>query len=472
MNVRIWQNRGMAIPSDTLIATARAVAALGADASAFGRLDDDGLLEAQRTISSLHQLTETYAAWAAGEIARRSPRELGYAGLAQRKGFASPEALIQSMTHTTRAEATRFVQVGTLLADVALATELSEPLPWQAEIAAAVSDGVLSLSAAESVRNGLGKPDAAVTTANLAAAASVLIGEAAHLSVDQLLRRARQLRDILDAEGIARREKQRRDDRYLKRWIRPDGMYQASMLLDPESGSIVFAALDAIISPRRGGPRFVDPEEQARADKVLDDPRSDLQLQADALVEMVKIATEADPGKLFGSRRPAVRVIVTEATMTKSAGHGYLEGNPDPVSFETIERHLCDTGIVGVKFDDDGQCINVGRTKRLFTGKQRIGLAVRDGGCLWPTCEKPASWAEAHHIKPWHSHHGKTDQADGVLLCRAHHMLVHDNHWEVIRERARYWLKPPRSEDPSQSLRPMRSKSPLMHQLFGERVPA
>jgi Domain of unknown function (DUF222) len=456
----------MAIHSETLIATASAVAAIGADAAAFSALNDDGLLEAQRTISSLHQLTETYAAWAAGEIARRSTRESGYAGLAQRKGFGSPEALIQSMSHSTRAEATKYVQLGSLMADVEQPLHLDRPLPWQAGIVAGISSGTLSLNAAESIRKGLGETDVAVSAADLAAAAALLIDEAHGLTAETLYRRARQLRDILDSEGIARREKQRYDDRYLKRWIRPDGMYQASMLLDPESGRIVFAALDEVIAPRRGGPRFVDPEAQAREDALVKDTRSDEQLLADGLVEMVRIATQADSGTIFGSRRPAVRVVVTQETLEAGKGHGFIEGNPDPISFETVERHLCDTGLVGVKFDSEGQCMDLGRTKRLFSPQQRIGLAIRDGGCLWPTCDRPASWAEAHHIDPWKRDHGKTNVADGVLLCRHHHMLLHNNHWQIIRDRARYWLRPPRSEDPAQELRQMRTKSPIMQELF------
>ncbi|MEP6482771.1 MAG: HNH endonuclease signature motif containing protein [Rhodoglobus sp.] len=42
---------------------------------------------------------------------------------------------------------------------------------------------------------------------------------------------------------------------------------------------------------------------------------------------------------------------------------------------------------------------------------------MRDGGCRFPGCDRPPSWCEAHHIVPW-SHGGRTDLADGLLLCR------------------------------------------------------
>ena len=121
--------------------------------------------------------------------------------------------------------------------------------------------------------------------------------------------------------------------------------------------------------------------------------RSTEQIAADALLALLRLGANADPGAIMiGRRSPAVRVMVTEETMNAQGGVGYLEGHPpDPVPFETVERYLCESGHVGVKFDDDGQCINVGREQRRFTARQRIGLTVRDGGCRWPGCDKPAS---------------------------------------------------------------------------------
>ena len=107
----------------------------------------------------------------------------------------------------------------------------------------------------------------------------------------------------------------------------------------------------------------------------------------------------------------------------------------------------------------------------LFTARQRTGLAARDGGCRWPDCDKPASWCEAHHIDHWKAEHGATDIADGILLCRAHHLLLHNNHWHVTRTGADYWLIPPARLDAEQSPIPIPSKSPLMLELFPPKQP-
>ena len=138
---------------------------------------------------------------------------------------------------------------------------------------------------------------------------------------------------------------------------------------------------------------------------------------------------------------------------------GTWEPRHEPVSMPTIDRHLCDTGVISVGFDSDGQCVNVGREQRLFTTRQRIGLAVRDGGCRFPECDRPPSYCEAHHINPWKTQHGTTDIADGVLLCRRHHLLIHNNNWNVHRNGADYDLQPPPEIDPTQQPIPLPSKS-------------
>ena len=56
--------------------------------------------------------------------------------------------------------------------------------------------------------------------------------------------------------------------------------------------------------------------------------------------------------------------------------------------------------------------------------------------------------------------------ADGLLLCRAHHLLLHNNGWHVVRTEADYWLIPPVTRDADQKPIPMPSKSPLMLELF------
>ena len=417
---------------DAISAAARDLPDVESSRGTVSALADADLMALQRSLSQLRRATDALLGLTAGEVNGRSTREHGHSGLAQSQGYRSAEDFVQSVTGSSRTEAAKLVRVGAGLVEAA-------PEAWHSPLAVALSVGSLSLDAADAIRRGLGEPDAAVSTADLTRAAHQLIAAALTLNADQLYKRARDLRDEIDERGIADREKARHDQRFVRISRRANGMIGGSFLFGPEDGELVLGAFEHVLSPRRGGPRFTDPEEAAAAERLVADPRSNDQLAADALVTMVRLAIDADPGTLFGKHRPAVRVIVTESSLQRR-GHGYLESSNEPVSFETIERQMCDTGVLGIRHKD-GQPLSLGRTKRNFTAAQRIALAARDGGCVVGGCGRPPSQCEAHHINEWEQDRGKTDIRDGVLLCRFHHMFLHNNRLRIRRTGNRYRIE-------------------------------
>jgi hypothetical protein len=95
------------------------------------------------------------------------------------------------------------------------------------------------------------------------------------------------------------------------------------------------------------------------------------------------------------------------------------------------------------------QPLEVGRTTRVVQPAQRAALAVRDGGCVFPNCERPLAWCEAHHLRHW-LHGGPTDLANLALLCRAHHRAVHEGGWRLTRQPdGRLTATPPHRRHPS-----------------------
>jgi hypothetical protein len=418
-------------------------------------MPDAVLRSAAVSVGVLRGLADRYAALAAGELARRSSHELGAAGMARSAGFSSTEHLVQSLTGTTRREAGRLVRVRAVLAEAA-----SDPGGVAGILAGSVESGALSIDGLDSIRSGLGVASPGVSEAHLVAQCERVLADAADSTPEQLNRAARQARDLLDDKGVERREIERRELRSLRTWRDASGMFCGRWRLPAEEGQIVQGAIDAVLSPRLGGPRFVEPVARQRADDMLHDERSTEQIGADVLVDLIRLAVDADPGTLFGRHRPAVQVIVTEPDLTTHTGHGRLEGNLDAVSAATVDRYVCDTGLVAVGFDDDGQAVNVGRTRRQFTERQRIGMALRDGGCR-ANCDRPPAFCEAHHINQWTRDGGETNIADGILLCRRHHLDVHNNGWDIVRDGARYYLRPPASLDPDRTPIEMHSHNPI-----------
>ncbi|WP_104081827.1 HNH endonuclease signature motif containing protein [Cryobacterium sp. Y11] len=173
-------------------------------------------------------------------------------------------------------------------------------------------------------------------------------------------------------------------------------------VMAPEQGEMWIATYDALTSPRRGGVRFVDPERTKWAQSVKDDPRTVAQNTDETPTDTrAGSATGgATGGEASRMREPRLSTPTTpsqEPSITHPV-FGYIEGNPAPISAQSIDRHLCDTGYLGILFSHTGQPLNVGRDQRLFNREQRRALAARDGGCCWPGCEQPPAWTESHHI--------------------------------------------------------------------------
>jgi hypothetical protein len=57
---------------------------------------------------------------------------------------------------------------------------------------------------------------------------------------------------------------------------------------------------------------------------------------------------------------------------------------------------------------------------------------VRDKGCRWLGCDRPASYTSGHHIVNWIKG-GPTDLDNLTLLCRRHHWLVHEGKWQLVK---------------------------------------
>ncbi|WP_158647467.1 HNH endonuclease signature motif containing protein [Actinoplanes sp. ATCC 53533] len=102
-----------------------------------------------------------------------------------------------------------------------------------------------------------------------------------------------------------------------------------------------------------------------------------------------------------------------------------------PISAAEARRYACDAHILPAVLGGDSQVLDLGRARRLFTGPLRRALILRDGGCCFPHCDRPARWAEGHHLIPW-ADGGTTTLTNACLICRRHHRLLHnDSGWQA-----------------------------------------
>jgi len=89
----------------------------------------------------------------------------------------------------------------------------------------------------------------------------------------------------------------------------------------------------------------------------------------------------------------------------------HIEDGPG-VTAVTSRRIACDSSVVCIKEDENGEPLSIGRRSRSIPPPMRRALRARDKGCR-------------HHIKHW-ADGGETSLDNLVLLCRHHHHLVHE----------------------------------------------
>jgi Domain of unknown function (DUF222)/HNH endonuclease len=142
-------------------------------------------------------------------------------------------------------------------------------------------------------------------------------------------------------------------------------------------------------------------------------------LRAMALVELCRHG--------LTQTRPGPTVDVTLAINTDDGSVRTPDG--DWVDERTCSHLWCDP-ILHALIIRPSEPLDLKRSARLATPAQRRVLAVRDRGCVFPGCDAPPSWCDAHHIIYW-EHNGDTDIANLALLCRHHHGVTHRHGWTM-----------------------------------------
>ena len=154
----------------------------------------------------------------------------------------------------------------------------------------------------------------------------------------------------------------------------------------------------------------------------------------DAWVEMAAHALDQGSLPRRGSQRPHLQVTTTLETLRGLAGApaGELEFG-GTVTSATVQRLACDAAVVRILLDSESALVDVGRARRTAPPATMRALRIRDAGCVWPGCDRSASWTTAHHVLEWVADHGKTDTPNMVLLCYGHHWRVHEGGWQIAR---------------------------------------
>ena len=166
---------------------------------------------------------------------------------------------------------------------------------------------------------------------------------------------------------------------------------------------------------------------EARAQEVVlaDEPDAPADARmADALVELV---TDAGSG---GGREVLVVHADAEVLVGEDLSPSLAETESGVrLSADAVRRIACDAKVDWV-LESEGRPVGVGRRSRHIPPWLMRLLRHRDlGTCRFPGCER-RRWLKAHHLVHW-ADGGATDLDNLVLLCHAHHTLLHEDGWRT-----------------------------------------
>jgi hypothetical protein len=201
-------------------------------------------------------------------------------------------------------------------------------------------------------------------------------------------------------------------------------MRSLSMWWDPEEPILY---LEGMLPAEQGAALQTAIERRAEQIVLADEPVSPQEARmADALVELVTGSSDQ------GSAVP---------TLVVHAGAEVLAGGESPkgpwlaetesgrrLCTEAVRRLACDSRIEWV-LHSGNRTVGIGRRGRTVPGQIARLLRYRDSGCRFPGCERK-QWVKAHHIVHW-GDGGGTDLDNLVLLCHAHHQLIHEGGWRI-----------------------------------------
>jgi len=411
-------------------------------------LEAGELVAAQGAAALVCRTAEAILAALAFEVGRRSTPDLGPKGLAREHGFSSPGRMIAHATGGSFRDASHLIDagrafaagstedganVGDTLGSSASGAPGTHETPTYPHLAASLSAGDISAQAAALVGRTLDGMGAHATSVE-----NRLVERARDLDLGQLRRICQRIQATSDPVAWEEREHSQRDARHLSVSEDPDGMMLIQARLDPPSAAPVIAWLDAQVNDAFRRRRDGDPLDA--------DTRSVGQIRADAFVGLARHGLACDEPTSGVSTTVVVRIGLKE--LRNGAGLGDYDDLAAPVSAGQLRTMAADAEIIPLVLGTESEILDMGHGRRLFTRAQRLALVERDGGCAM--CHAPPSYCEAHHIRWWDRHLGKTDLDNGVLLCTGCHHRVHRDGWQIETLDGDVWITAPPSVDPAQ----------------------
>jgi hypothetical protein len=288
----------------------------------------------------------------------------------------------------------------------------------------ALATGSINLDQAREILHALDQLPDDLPADDLAHAQAHLLAEAAHHDARTLRMLGKHLLEVIDpdaaeehlASRLEREEAEARRRCSFTTHHDGNGSLHGKFKIPTMYGAMLTTMLQALANPGRP-----DPIERSTTPQVL----------GQAFCQLLE-RYPADRLPTTGGVNATVVVTLSLETLRGGLQCAQILGH-GPLSPGEARRLACAAGIIPAVLGTRSEVLDLGRRARLHTKAQRIAMTLQqDGTCAVDGCDRPSTWADAHHLQPW-SAAGPTTVDNGVLICPRHHTLAHDNHLTVTR---------------------------------------
>lgn len=152
--------------------------------------------------------------------------------------------------------------------------------------------------------------------------------------------------------------------------------------------------------------------------------RTNPQLLLDGIIAAINAAMTGTGFGGAGGQRFKIGILIGYRSLLGLCDEAGITSSGRPISAANVRRLACNGDLLPAVLGSEGEILDMGREVRSFTNAQRKALSIRDRGCVYPGCSRPAATTEAHHVKPW-SEGGETNVGNGACLCLHHHLMLH-----------------------------------------------
>ena len=249
---------------------------------------------------------------------------------------------------------------------------------------------------------------------------------------------------LIDLAQVATFERWAREVRGIAQRLDQDGGYDPAsdpannhLHLVPTTDGITYVSGQLVGELALTIKKLIDGETERvlkryRADAEATGGETPVPSRAQACAEALGELVDRGSGVPEGSGKlpePEIVVILNDTGDTEDGGE-LTDDDGNHLSPHILRFIIAAAMIRPLEVSGSGDPLRMGRTLRYANRHQRRALLARDGGCIFPGCDRPASWCDVHHVDEWDAN-GPTDIDNIGLLCRHHHRVTHRPGWTM-----------------------------------------